>query len=471
MDNKGKVTVFICLIISSMLLIFTAAAGILNIYSARQKAAMCGRIALSNVRSEYNRYIFDNYHILLFDLNYQGKGEGALEESIMEELMTNLGPAFDVEEVAITGYVKPADNNCERFKEQISGYMMYAAIDEGADAILESTGGEDGTLSPELERQLEDDSHSESEDAAGDDVSIEGGLFSKTEDPRDVTANIDKFGILYFVVPEDMNVSSNKHTRVGLPSLTEGTDFGTNMTVNCKFDDYDGLKDELNSFGGWSGNVADSAVGIFYANTVFNCAAEEVKDNTAFLYEREYLICGKGSDYKNLEGVVTRISAIRLPVNYSYIMSSAEKLGKIRKVSVPIAVLTGVPEPILKHLIAGCWAYVEGLAEIRGLLSGKRLAFKKNSGNWITDLSDLGSSMYGECKEAENGLTYSDYLTILMALTGDEVLHLRMLDLIQLNAGENGESIDINNSGVELSINYRVRYGEEAMSYTMTTGY
>lgn len=65
MNNKGQITVFLCLIISSMLLLGLTFVKIADRYSARQKAVMDGRIALSNIKTEYNRYIFDNYHILL----------------------------------------------------------------------------------------------------------------------------------------------------------------------------------------------------------------------------------------------------------------------------------------------------------------------------------------------------------------------------------------------------------------------
>lgn len=494
MGNKGKVTIFICLIISSMLLVFTTIGKILNLYSARQKVAMCGRIALSNVRSEYNRYVFDNYHILLFDLNCQGKGEGALEKQMETELQGNLGKKFVVEEAAITDYVTPVDNSCAGFKEQIAGYMVYAAVESGADAILDSTGGDDGTLSTELENQLEEDSHSKFTDETADrekskttpgnngrmenseenenyESETDVTLLSRAEDPRNVTTNVDKLGILYFVIPEGMDVSGSTCNKSGLPSMISGGNTKPEFKINCKFDDYEGFRSELDSCGGWGDDVVNGALGIFYANKVFNCATDKLQENSVFVYEREYLICGRESDYKNLEGVITKIAGIRLPVNYSYLMSSTEKLGKIRNISVPISLTTGVPEPILKHLIGGCWAYVEGLAEIRGLLTGKKLAFKKNSGNWITDLSDLCNSMYGECKEAENGLTYEDYLTVLMALTPEETLHLRMLDIIQLNAGKNGEDIDIVKSGMELSVNYRVKYGDEYISYNMTTGY
>ena len=68
-----------------------------------------------------------------------------------------------------------------------------------------------------------------------------------------------------------------------------------------------------------------------------------------------------------------------------------------------------------------------------------------------------------EPSDEETGLDYNDYLTILMAITGDD-LYYRMLDVMQMNATQEGTegsetSFRMTNAitafGVNASINYK----------------
>lgn len=478
MNNRGKITVFLCLTVSVILMLFITVLKIINIYSAKEKATMCARVAMSNVRAGYNRYVFDNYHILLFDLNCGGKGEGAIEEQIKEDLMTNLGDEFSVQKVAITDYTKITDNQCKAFVEQIDEYIIYAVADNAVEKILDSTGDEDGELPDDLKQQLENDESAKMSDMMIDyqekndglDMNLTQGKADKNFDPRDYTTKVGNFGILYYVMPEGSVVSDEVQNMAETPSYAFNNNFGKLFDVNYKFDSYKDYKNDISSHGSWKDKLKNAGYGVIYAGKVFNCATNIVNDNTAFRYEMEYLICGRATDYDNMREIVNKLTAMRLPVNYTYLMKSSEKMSQIHAVAMPLSLVTFVPEPILKHLIAGCWAYVESICEVRCLLEGKRLAFKKNRDNWITDLYNLDNSRYEECNESENGLDYMDYLTILLALE-EKNLYLRMLDLIQLNANKNGENIRIEDCAVELSVDMLIETEGRGIGMNLTTGY
>ena len=157
-------------------------------------------------------------------------------------------------------------------------------------------------------------------------------------------------------------------------------------------------------------------------------------------FEREYLIAGKSSDYDNLENVVHRIMAIRFPANFISLLGDSEKMALIDPVAEALFVATGVPASVYKYLIAGCWSYVESVADVRNLLKGKRVPFMKNSDTWITDLSSLETSIYNDTEDTGEGLSYEDYLMILLAVNSDD-MYVRMLDLMQINARQEQDDL------------------------------
>lgn len=463
MNNRGRITVFLCLIMSSLLLLGITAINVINIFAAKEKAAVAVRSSVSSVKAGYNSYIFEHYHILLFDKGCGGQGEAALEEKLLSNLEENLGDSFAVNEVAVTDFELIYDNECRALKEQIKEYMNYAVVEYGADKILESTGGRDGTLTSAILQDMDaaeknQTSGRENVETSSDNKTASSGAVG-IDDPRDFTANMSDIGVLSIVIPDDMDISSEKIDLSGLPSIKKiglANDF---FRINDDFDDYTTLKTDLKARGTWKDALIDSSLGIAYARTVFNCAVNtEVNEGTVFDCEIEYLICGKESDYANMNSVVKKLLAVRFPVNYAYLVSDTAKMAQVSAISAPLSLVVLVPEPILKCLITGCWSYVEAMADVRCLLEGRRMAFTKNKGNWITDLNNLENSVLGEGISDDKGMCYEDYLMILMALNMDKVYY-RMLDIMELNVRQTDSSFQIENGAVRLSADFDISFG------------
>ena len=74
---------------------------------------------------------------------------------------------------------------------------------------------------------------------------------------------------------------------------------------------------------------------------------------------------------------------------------------------------------------------------MRVLLSGKKCAFYKSGGRWRTSLSgalDLSNSISGfDSGEDAQGLSYEDYLGILLTATGREKKTMRSLDAMGIS--------------------------------------
>ncbi len=473
MNNKGSVTIFLCLLITAMIILGMSSVKVVEHHMAKAKSAMAVKSAMSSVDAGYNSYIFENYHILLFDKNFDGRGEGALEEQLVLDIKYNLGDSFYVEELGVADYRLILEDDCGAFKEQVADYCSYGLVEWGADKILNSTDNQDGTVDEEI---LDDMDNANQENQEGNDDTMDAaqtviGVFSDdTEDPRDYTRLLSSEGILYIVAPEEMEISSEKVNLSGVPSLEKlGFDF-MGYEVNNDFDNISTLKSDIVEFDSWKDSLVEGGTGVAYGASVFNCATEQLQEETVYSFELEYIICGRDSDMENLKSVVHRIIGMRMPVNYSYLITSPGKMAEISKISWPIAFATLVPEPIVRYLIAGCWAYVEAIFDVRCLLEGQRMDFIKSDSTWKTDLFDLENSTNLKGDESDKGLCYKDYLLILMALNMDKSYY-RMLDIIELNTKQYYKNFDMNNGAVGFTLDAQISYQGRNFFFKESVGY
>lgn len=479
MDNKGKITIFLCLMMSLMLLLGVNVIKIIEIKAAKAKAAICANTAMSSAKAGYNRYIFDNYHILLLDKNLSGGGEAYFEEMLKESLKENLGSGFKVKDVIGTRYTYITDNDCRALKEQIKDYMVYAGIDYGIEQITAATDGKDGSVSDEVLEELAAASDVqlgyEAEGGETDESKAEGIdsiIGPSVDDPRNMVGDLFGGLALFFVLPEGEVPSTAKQNILESPSFEFGTFFDLfHSGINTDFDDIDEFKSDLTYRDSWLDSLADAGAVAFYARNVFNCITnKEVNENTVFQYELEYLAAGRNSDSRNISRTVNELISLRLPVNFCYLISDGKRMSQVKTASISAALLSPIAEPVIRYLIAGCWAYIESVVEVRHLLAGERLPFLKNSANWITDITNLDETVYGDAVEDENGLCYEDYITILLAVNINKTC-LRMLDLMELNARQEDKNFQIEGCVTEFSADFLVDYKDYDCSIGVAAGY
>lgn len=471
MNNKGRITVFLCLLLSTLLILGISIIKITDIRAARAKVAVCAGVSMSSAKALYNNYIFEHYHILLFDKNCGGRGEGCLEELLKASLEENLGAGYVVEDVRGTLYELITDNNCRSLKEQIKEYMLYAGIDCGLEQITNATEGKDGKLDDTIIADM--DSALEEDGEASEDGQQAVPSREQDKDPRKFVKGKLSNMLLFYVLPEDETLSEENHNISNTPSFWDNfqlVDF-KKSDIDTDFKDIDRLKSDLTYHDSWLDSLSEKGAVLYYARNVFNCLTNKgVNENTVFQYELEYLVAGKSSDKKNITKTVNEIISIRLPVNFAYLIKDVSKTARIKAISIPAALVSPLPEKLIRYLIAGCWAYVESVADVRGLLAGKKLAFFKNAENWITDLSNLGESIYKEQKQDGHGLSYEDYITILLALNLDKTC-MRMLDLMELNAQTVDEKFQMESSVTGFGADFIVSYKGYDCSIGLVNGY
>lgn len=166
-----------------------------------------------------------------------------------------------------------------------------------------------------------------------------------------------------------------------------------------------------------------------------------VKEDCALDYEAEYVIAGKASDRENLEAVLSDIVLIRSGMNLISILKDSQKKAEATALATAIIGFTGQPVfvEIVKYVILSTWSLAEAISDVKALVEGKKVPTIKNASEWnvsITGLKNFGSSQI-ITKEYEKGLSYEDYLRLLLVSQKTSTQCYRDMDLIQANMVKN----------------------------------
>ena len=366
--------------------------------------------------------------------------------------------------------------------------MVYAAAEKGVqmgvDQMKEKTGGQDGTLPEEVKEDMETaEVKTDGMDVADvDDTSDAGALGSENmdaenptiqpevDDPRDYTKKLSGSIILNLVLRGDKTVSDATISLVDAPSLRLIGFFSDYKEVDRDFDSMVPLLEGLTALGSWQDSLTDTGLQLAYIGQVFNSYREEKNDTAVLAYEQEYLIAGKSSDYENLKSVAHRMIGIRYPINYIGLIRQPDKMQTLTELATSIAGAAPYLIPALKYFLAGCWAYIESIADVRILFDGKKAPFMKNADNWITDIEHISESLSKETEDAENGLDYQAYLSILQAMNIDGAT-ARMLDLMQINTMQEEKEFRILHAAVGLEADFESTFGGQRFQYHQSVAY
>ena len=155
-------------------------------------------------------------------------------------------------------------------------------------------------------------------------------------------------------------------------------------------------------------------------------------------YELEYILFGKDSDEANLKAAVNRLLLIREGLNILHILQSPEKMEAVLAMATAIMGWTLIPAivTLTQAALVGAWAYGESIMDVRTLLGGGKISLIKNQEEWnlsLQGVADLLKGTIAEGKEGENGLTYTDYLMLLLFLEDKEEKYYRTMDMVQVN--------------------------------------
>lgn len=191
------------------------------------------------------------------------------------------------------------------------------------------------------------------------------------------------------------------------------------------------------------------------------------KDGGALEYQAEYLIAGKEADTDNLQSVVTRLCAIREAANVAYLYSDTEKNAEIHATATAVCGIFLIPEliPVIESAIRLGWAYAESIYDVKTLFAGGKVPLVKDQESWHYSLSGALSGEAAEAAGDGKGLSYQDYLRVLLMLTDTDRLTMRAMNMIEadirLTGGNAGFRLDGCYHGVTTEMKLESSFGYE----------
>ena len=443
--EKGSLTVFAAL---SMLLvaavIFTLLEGARNI-EIQRISWLEAESAAESLFASYDRTLWQRYHLLgVNGMDTEGEfSEARLEDAVADyaervmnpDLLEGEGSAMlclSPTEIELLRYGLLTDQKGEAFEAATSAYMkekvLLDVVEETYHRCRASEAMEESYReSEESIENAQDELKKAKEAAALEDGESDSGAHSETDsdshpevsqdNPMDQTDKLKKTGILALVLRPDATVSGN--------AIADSKVLLSNR--ECLVG---------NSPEEYKNTLYDRVLMDKYLSETFQSYRNPHADGL-LQYEVEYILCGKDNDADNLKTTLNKLIAARETANFAYLLSDPDKVSKATELATALAGATANPLIIatVEAGILGSWAYAESILDVRALLEGRKIALLKNAEQWSTDLDAIGNigSEFLVAKECSNGLSYAQYLELLLATQSTEKIAFRSMDLIEVD--------------------------------------
>lgn len=162
-----------------------------------------------------------------------------------------------------------------------------------------------------------------------------------------------------------------------------------------------------------------------------------VKTQGALDYQTEYVICGLPGDSENLMGVCEALFLLRSAMNIIPLVKSEEAKGIIEALS-SVVLLFEIPPEVVKPILYMMWAGLEAMVDVQSLLNEERIPLIKEYGDFVISLkgaAESGTDILDENKEQSHtqGLSYADYLRILLLAIPRPLRIVRCMDMVEAN--------------------------------------
>jgi len=451
--RRGSATVFVSLVLSVFLILFQTC--YMSAQGAYWRSQMQAALELTecSVLSEYHRGLLEMYDLFYLDLGYGRYVEDTdyLEQRIRYFLDENLSEG---EVLAVkTGDFSRATDEC--------GLVFY----EQAVAIMKSKSGVSvlekfqtletfGRLAGEKEHDYKAADAREKTNLEELKRRREEEEQVGTADPTKAVAGLKGSSVLHLVVEEPERIS------VKAADISRSPSVRTCLAGN-------------GPRGKEAVSAGNDALFLAYLQEYLSAATDflaEKKEAGAWMdYQLEYVIAGKDNDCDNLEHVCGELLALREGINYAYLLTDGAKVAECEAMAAALVGITLIPGLIeaMKHVLLLTWAFAESVMDVRALLEGNRVAFLKENSSWRLSLSnalDLGTSREtAAVRNDASGLSYREYLGILLTLSGREKKVLRCLDVIEgvIGANSSGSAIYLDQCVDWFSVRVITEYGKE----------
>ena len=432
---EGYLTVFLSLILSVMISLC-----LVLILGAREnlrcmQIECVTDICMNNILAEYHRELLEQYDLFFIDTSY-GTAHASYEqtEAHLEEYLTyNLGgediflsslyqnpTKLQVESVQITEVASACDGEGAVLRRQAVDIMYQrmgiAYLQQIADWLKTVEEYELDTRDVLAERQ---EAVAELEAWDGTSILVDGKeLAADITVPGENVVSFWEAGILNFLIADTASLSPrsiNPDSYVSHRQRLQGTGMQPGITFADNFWDQLLFQEYILQYTGRYG---------------------EEKENSYLKYQTEYILAGKSSDVENLQDIAYRLLAIRAAANIVYLITDAEKMQIAEGVAMALATLITLPElaPLFQTVLVLTWAMLESMYDVALLFSGSKVPLLKTAAEWhysLENMPDFDGSL--TIQREDRGLSYQDYLRILLCLQDKETTTLRFMDIVEMD--------------------------------------
>ena len=473
--GNGYLTVFLTLILTVMLsfsMTLIVSAG----ENTRRFAAECVTdIGMNSILAEYHRELLEQYNVFFTDISY---GTQVIAyENMTEHLKNYINHNLQGDDLFVQGVygnlihmeldniaVNGALSACEEGGISLRRQAVDAIKQDVGITYLEKTGEWLATLQSSgimdinlLEKQKE--AEKKVVELTGKKM---GTLFEK-EEQEDSAVTFYEAGILNLVADRE-ELSSREITLSQYASHRVHFESGGLSVPESYADDF---WDELffhEYLMSYTGHYGEENSGSAY------------EKKFGLEYETEYLLAGKAKDIDNLKAVAGQILAIRGGANLIALMQDEGKKQYVQILAFSMASLLGIPEAeeVLEELLKIIWAMAEALYDVTILLQGGRIPVIKQPEEWHYSMENALNFVRPETGQTKitDGLSYEDYLRILLCFHGKEELTMRMADVMEMNIRNTPGNENFCMDGCFESFRVQIVYrGERDKKYTIDRTY
>lgn len=410
--KKGEVTAFLSLIFVLLVSFILAMMESASIQMTKNQKRLDVERAVFSVFGEYHRGLWEEYGVFALDGTY---GNGQYDESRVLNRLSYYGAMGIEQEIAEIQLL--TDNDGQAFREQVLAYMEERT---GISLVRDLTGMAAGWKEQEIQGK----------EISGDLDAALAENDALLPEEAETLLWARKNQLLSLVLPKDFVLSGKSVSLDGQVSVR------ARDTGRGSFPAHEGI-----------GRLEERLLFEQYIVEHFGCATEIKGEDRSLDYELEYLLCGKKSDSENLNMVVSRLLFFRFASNYLYLQTDSEKQSEAEIFAAALSIVLLVPEAVevVKQILLVLWAFGESVMDLRSLLGGGRTVLVKTKETWqmqVSSLFQLGTQEdQRDGMDAEEGLSYTEYLQILLFLENDGQLTMRVLDRVEQNLQqENGYS-------------------------------
>lgn len=425
-------------IILSLLLVLIESA---TIGAVRAQSELVADLGVDSVFAEYNRELLNQYELFFVDTSYgtDSGGVGKVELRLKSYMEKNMNPDKDLNLIGATTLLKlknpyleieevsyASDENGAVWKAQAIHYMkavyggdFISTVKSHLD-IVNGNALNTRDVAGEVAQQK-----IEFEEALAENEIIEFG--SENEDGfsyqklSDMVGTLLGNGVLSMVLPEGASISGTTINQSEyLSSRMKSGRVNKGIGLHEGIDNPNGIDDEL-----------------IYGEYLMKMCGNytDIKEEGLLDYQIEYILYGQDSDAANLRASALTLFSLRAVSNLLYLYGDSTKRNEVEFVSTIICDLLVMPQltEVLTGIIMGVWALAESVADVRDLLSGGKVPLIKDSNDWHLGLSGIFNGELSGSSKGNNGLSYEDYLRVLLALMNKNDKALRSLDIVEMD--------------------------------------